>query len=104
MLSGLLGGVGLNTSSSSVGVSAATGVTARRVAILVAVLLAVMAPAPRPRAFLAAAPQDVAGRITLFAACFLIVTGIRLIPGRMSDARRRFMVGPALFFGLHHEL
>src|SRR3546814_7003524 len=92
MLSGLLGGVGLTTSSSSDGVSAATGGTARRVAIFVAVLLAVMALAPRPRAFLAAVPQEGAGGVMLFAACFLIVNGIRIITGRMLDARRSVMV------------
>src|SRR3546814_2515199 len=40
----------------------------------------------------------------LFAACFLIVNGIRIITGRMLDARRSCMVGLALFFGLSHEL
>src|SRR3546814_17910673 len=47
MLSGLPRGVGLKPTTSNVGVSAHTGVTARTVAILVAVTLHLLATSPR---------------------------------------------------------
>jgi NCS2 family nucleobase:cation symporter-2 len=99
-LSGLLGGIGQSTFSSNVGLALATGATSRLIAIPCGILMILLAFLPKLAAFFAAMPDPVMGAILIYVACYMILAGIQVITSRMLDARRIFVVGIALIFGL----
>jgi xanthine permease XanP len=104
VLSGLLGGIGQSTFSSNVGLSLATGATSRLIAIPCGVLMILLAFLPKLAAFFAVMPDPVMGAILIYVACYMIVAGIQVITSRMLDARRIFVVGIALIFGLSVDM
>jgi xanthine permease XanP len=103
-LSGLLGGIGQSTFSSNVGLSLATGATSRLIAIPCGILMILLAFLPKLAAFFAAMPDPVMGAILIYVACYMILAGIQVITSRMIDARRTFVVGIALIFGLSVDM
>ncbi|HEY6366174.1 MAG TPA: solute carrier family 23 protein [Candidatus Binatia bacterium] len=103
-LSGLLGGMGQSTFSSNVGLSLATGATSRSIAIPCGILMILLAFLPKLAAFFAAMPEPVMGAILIYVACYMILAGIQVITSRMLDARRTFVVGIALIFGLSVDM
>lgn len=104
VFAGMLGTVGVNTSSVSVGVTGGSGVTSRRLSVAIAILLVLMALAPRPRAFLVAVPLEVSGGVLLFSACFIVVNGFQILMSRMLDARKTIMIGLSLVLGIGYGL
>jgi NCS2 family nucleobase:cation symporter-2 len=103
-LSGLLGGIGQSTFSSNVGLSLATGATSRLIAIPCGILMILLAFLPKLAAFFAVMPDPVMGAILVYVACYMILAGIQVITSRMLDARRTFVVGIALIFGLSVDM
>jgi xanthine permease XanP len=103
-LSGLLGGIGQSTFSSNVGLSLATGATSRSIAIPSGILMILLAFLPKLAAFFAVMPDPVMGAILIYVACYMILAGIQVITSRMLDARRIFVVGIALIFGLSVDM
>src|SRR5690606_15336440 len=103
-LSGLLGGIGQTTFSSNVGLSAATGATSRSLAIPCGVILVLLAFSPKLAALFAAMPNPVMGAILVYVACYMILAGLEVLTSRMLDARRIFVVGIALIFGLSVDM
>jgi xanthine permease XanP len=103
-LSGLLGGIGQSTFSSNVGLALATGAASRSIAIPCGILMILLAFLPKLAAFLAVMPDPVMGAILVYVACYMILAGIQLITSRMLDARRIFVVGIALIFGLSVDM
>jgi len=103
-LSGLLGGIGQSTFSSNVGLSLATGATSRSIAIPCGTLLILLAFFPKLAAFFAVMPDPVMGAILVYVACYMILAGIQVITSRMLDARRIFIVGIPLIFGLSVDM
>lgn len=104
MLSGLAGSIGGNTQSSSIGVSNATGVTARRVGYWLAGMLVVLSMLPVVSATLVAMPRPVIGALLLFTSTFIITSGLQVITSRLLDQRRTFIIGLALIVGLSREI
>lgn len=103
-VSGLLGGVGINTSTPSVGLATATGVTSRRVAYGVGVIFCVLAFTPKFAAILALMPRPVMGAALVFAACFILINGLQIVTSRLLDARRTLTVGLGLIAGVSIEV
>ena len=103
-LSGLLGGIGQSTFSSNVGLSLATGATSRSIAMPCGILMILLAFLPKLAAFFAVMPDPVMGAILIYVACYMILAGIQVITSRMLDARRTFVVGIALIFGLSVDM
>jgi xanthine permease XanP len=103
-LSGLLGGIGQSTFSSNVGLSLATGATSRSIAIPCGILIILLAFLPKLAAFFAVMPDPVMGAILVYVACYMILAGIQVITSHMLDARRTFVVGIALIFGLSVDM
>lgn len=104
MVAGLLGTVGLNTFSGSIGISVATGITSRRVALAIGGLFVVLSMLPPVWSLLAAVPLEVAGGVLLFAACFIIVSGVQVVMTRMLDARKTIVIGLSLVLGPTYDL
>ncbi len=103
-VAGLIGGVGQSTFSSNVGLSMATGATSGAVAVPIGLLLVALAFFPKIAAIFAAIPQPVVGAMLIYVACFMVVGGFQVVTSRMLDARRTFVVGIALVFGLSVDM
>ena len=100
IVSGLVGGMGQSTSSSNVGLSIGTGATSRRIAFAAGGTLIILALFPKLATVFVIMPKPVMGAALIYAVSFMIVVGIQIIMSRMLDARRIFVVGIPLIFGL----
>jgi NCS2 family nucleobase:cation symporter-2 len=100
VLSGLLGGLGQSTFSSNVGLSLATGATSRIIAWPAGLICIALAFFPRLAEIFSIMPAPVMGAVVVYVACFMILGGIQVMLSRMLDARRIFVTGLALIFGL----
>jgi xanthine permease XanP len=97
---GLLGGAGQSTFSSNVGLAIATKATSRHVALPCGIILILLAFCPKLSAVFTVMPQPVMGAILVYVACFMILAGVQVMTSRMLDARKIFVVGISLIFGL----
>jgi xanthine permease XanP len=100
MLAGLLGTIGTNTSTSNVGLAAATGVTSRRVAYATGGIYLLLALMPMGATIFVIIPGAVVGATLVFAACLVFVNGLLIITSRLLDARRTFVIGLSFMLGL----
>ncbi len=103
-LSGCVGGMGQSTSSSNIGVTIATGVTSRYVAVWMGGTLILFGFIPKISHLFAIMPHPVMGAALIFAVSFMIVAGLQIITSRMMDARKIFVVGLSLIFGLSADI
>ncbi|MEN2980113.1 solute carrier family 23 protein [Tistrella bauzanensis] len=104
IIAGLIGTVGLNTYSASIGVSRATGVTARSVGTATGIALIILALVPGVPQLIAAMPAPVMGGALIFASAFIILSGIQIITQRMLDSRRIITLGIGLVMALAHDI
>jgi NCS2 family nucleobase:cation symporter-2 len=93
MCCGLLGCLGPNSYSSSVGLSAATGITSRSVGYAVGGSFIVLAFVPGAAVLFAAMPSPVMGAALFFTSAFVFTAGIQMITARMLDARKTLVIG-----------
>ena len=93
---GLFGSIGMNPSASSLGLTTATGVSSRRVALAIGGIFAVLAFLPKVAMAIAIIPRPVIGAALVFSAAFILVNGIEVITSRMLDNRRALVIGVAL--------
>ena len=98
-LAGLLGTIGINTSTSNVGLAAATGVTSRKVALAVGAIYLALALAPKAATIFAIMPGAVVGATLVFASALVFVNGMVIITSRMLDSRRIFVIGLSFMVG-----
>ncbi|MPZ40750.1 MAG: hypothetical protein GEU95_22405 [Rhizobiales bacterium] len=92
-VAGFLGTYGLTMSTANVGLVAATGVASRRIAFVIAAILAVAAFQPGIVAVLAIMPPPVMASALLFTAVFIMISGMQIISTRVLDSRRTLVVG-----------
>ena len=104
ILSGLTGALGQSVSSSNVGLSIATGATSRAIAYSIGGILIVSAFVPRLAYVFVIMPTPVMGASLIFAASFMILAGIQILMSRMMDARKTFVIGVSVVFGLSLDL
>jgi NCS2 family nucleobase:cation symporter-2 len=97
---GVLGTVGLNTFSGSVGLSLATGITARRVGFVLAAVYAAAAFTPGLAGLATHIPRPVLGAAMLLSACFILTNAMQTIVSQALDNRKILLVSLAFFFGL----
>lgn len=93
---GVVGSIGMNPSASSLGLTTATGVSSRRVALAIGGIFAVLAFVPKVAMAIAIIPRPVIGAALVFTAAFILVNGLEIITSRMLDARRTLVIGVAL--------
>lgn len=104
MVSALLGSVGGNTYSSSIGLSSATGVTSRRICQWAGAIFIVLSMFPIAAAALVSIPRPVVGAALLFNSAFIVINGIQIITSRLLDARKTFIVGLALVLSISRDV
>jgi NCS2 family nucleobase:cation symporter-2 len=101
---GALGSIGMNPSASSLGLTSATGVASRRVALGVGAIFAVLAFVPKVAMVLAVMPRPVIGAALVFTAAFILMNGVEIITSRLLDARRALVIGLALIAAVSIDL
>lgn len=99
-LAGMLGTIGTNTSTSNVGLAAATGITSRRVAFATGSIYLALAFMPKAATLFAIMPGAVVGATLIFASALVFINGIMIITSRMLDARRSFVIGLSFMVGM----
>ena len=99
-LAGLLGGMAVDTSSSNIGLAAATKVVSRWISVVAGIIFIVLAFFPKLIAALSVMPKPVLGASIIFAGSFMICIGFRETFSKEWNTLKTFVVGISLFFGL----
>lgn len=92
-IGGLMGATPTATSSANIGLTHASGSTTRYAGLAAAVLLLLVAFLPKVTLALTLIPTPVIGAIELYAAAFLIASGVDLLAAREMDPRGIFIIG-----------
>lgn len=103
-VSGAIGGMASDTSSSNVALSSATGATSRWIGYVAGLLFIVLGFSPKLSSILSIMPRPVMGAIVVYVTCFMIFSGLSIIMSSKIDQRRTFVVGFSLIFGLSVDL
>lgn len=98
--SALLGGFALLSSSSNVGLAAATGAAARRIGFFCGGILVALACFPKLIVLIGIAPAPVIGATFLLVVSYNLIAGMQIIMSRMMEARHTYIIGLSLLFGL----
>jgi xanthine permease XanP len=93
VISALIGSMGINTYGVSIGLSAATGITSRSVAYIIAIAFALLALIPAAAALITTIPPPVVGAALFFAAAFVFTSGLQAITARLLDSRKIIVIG-----------
>jgi NCS2 family nucleobase:cation symporter-2 len=100
MLSSVLGGFAVMSSSSNIGLSAATAATSRYISYACGAILIGLAFLPKMVALIAAVPAPVAGAMFLLVVSYNLIAGMQIIMSRMMETRHTYIIGLSLLFGL----
>ena len=100
VISGLLGGMAVDTSSSNIGLAGSTKVVSRWLSVVAGVIFILLAFLPRFALLLSLIPEPVLGAAIIYCGCFMIIAGLQEMFTEQWDIRRTFVIGIALFFGL----
>jgi xanthine permease XanP len=92
-IAGVLGTYGLTLATANTGLVVATGVASRKIAFVIAAILAVGAFQPGFIALLTIMPPPVMASALLFTAVFIMISGVQIISTRVLDSRRTLVVG-----------
>ena len=103
-LSALLGTVGGNTYSASVGLASATGVASRRIALWAGSILIALAFFPIAAGAIVSIPRAVLGAALIFNSCFILISGVQIVTSRLLDSRKTFVIGLALILSLSRDV
>ena len=103
-VSGLIGGMASDTSSSNVALSSASGATSRNIGFVAGGLFVILGFFPKISALLSVMPMPVMGAILIFVTSFMLMSGIQIILSTGVDARKTFIIGVSLIFGLSLDI
>jgi xanthine permease XanP len=103
-IGGIVGSMGGNTYSGSIGLSSATGVLSRWVGIYIGIGFIALAFTPIVPALLLSIPKPIMGAALVFTACFVLVNGLRMITDRLLDSRRTVVIGVALSLSISRDI
>lgn len=100
MVSSLAGGFALMSSSSNIGLSAATGAATRYAGYACGAILIALSFFPKLVSLLAIVPPPVAGAMFLLVVSYNLIAGMQIIMSRMMETRHTYIIGFSLLFGL----
>ena len=103
LMSSLLGGLPTATSSSNVGLSIATKVASRYIAISAGIIFFILSLIPSLCMVFVNLPNPVKGAVILYVTSFVIISGIQIMMSRMMDMRKIFTIGIPIMIGLGFE-
>jgi len=93
IIAAMIGSMGLNSYSSSIGLSAATGITSRSLAYVIAIAFGLLSLIPAAAALLTTIPAPVVGAALFFTAAFVFANGLQMITARLLDSRKIIVIG-----------
>jgi xanthine/uracil permease len=100
LIGSLAGALPTGVSSSCIALSHATRSTSRSIGLATASLLLALVFLPKVTQLLTLVPEAVLGAVGIYAAAFLILSGIELIASRALDSRTIFAVGFSMLAGV----
>jgi xanthine permease XanP len=100
MVSAVLGGGGISTSGSSVGLTSAARATSRSIGYVAAGFFLIASLLPVFAVLVIGAPRPVLGAALVFLSCSLLISGISIMSSRLLDARKTFCLGIAFAFAV----
>jgi xanthine permease XanP len=100
VISSLLGGFTVVSSSSNIGLAAATGATSRYIGYACGAILMALAFFPKLVVIIAIVPAPLAGAMFLLVVSYNLIAGMQIIMSRMMETRHTYIVGLSLLFGL----
>lgn len=100
LLSSFLGAYPSATSSANIALTHISRSTSRMLGITTAAALAIIAFLPQISLALTLIPTPVIGAVEIYAAAYLIVSGVELIASRAIDTRGIFMIGLSFIAGV----
>jgi xanthine permease XanP len=108
IISAIIGSLGINSYSSSIGLSAATGITSRSLAYIISIAFALLSLIPAAAAVFATIPAPVVGAAMFFSAAFVFTSGLQMITARLLDTRKIIVIGfsfaMAVIANIDHDL
>jgi len=93
VISAVIGGMGINSYGPSVGLSAASGITSRSLAYMIAIAFALLSMIPAAAALITTIPAPVVGGALFFTAAFVFTSGLQAITARLLDSRKIIVIG-----------
>jgi xanthine permease XanP len=93
VISAAIGGMGVNTYGTSVGLSAATGISSRSLGYIIAVAFAALSLIPASAALITTIPAPVVGAALFFTSAFVFTSGLQAITARLLDSRKIIVIG-----------
>ncbi|NCC50834.1 MAG: xanthine permease [Spartobacteria bacterium] len=102
-MAGAMGALAVDTSSSNVGLAAATRAVSRSIAICAGVLFTILGFFPKLSTAIALVPRPVVGACMIFAISMMISAGFKESFSEPLDQRKSFVLGISLIFGLSTE-
>ena len=93
IISAVIGTMGVNSYGVGIGLSAATGVTSRSLAYIIAITFALLSLIPATAVLIATVPAAVVGAALFFAAAFVFTSGLQAITARLLDSRKTIVIG-----------
>jgi len=99
-ITGALGGIGVGTSSSAVGLVVSTGIASRKIGIGIGILLILCGFFPIFGWIFSVIPKPILGAVLIYAVGFVMVSGLQSITSRMLDNRRIFVVTLPVLIGV----
>lgn len=100
VLSGVLGGMPTGVSSANIGLAYATGVLSRTVPLVVGAVMVLAAFSPKLILAMSLVPAPVVSGVVVFAASYMMVSGMELLLARILNERRMLTIGLSLVVGL----
>jgi NCS2 family nucleobase:cation symporter-2 len=108
IISAMIGSLGINSYSSSIGLSAATGITSRSLAYIISIAFALLSLVPAAAALFTTIPAPVIGAALFFTAAFVFTSGLQMITARLLDSRKIIVIGfsfaTAVIADVSHDL
>ena len=99
LIAGALGVLSVNTNTGSVGLVAASGIKARKVAYIVGGIWIILGLIPGGSLLLISIPSGIQGAAMFFASAFIIKAGANIFSQRLLDSKRTITIGMALVAG-----
>ncbi len=104
LTTGVIGGLGMSTSSSNVGLSLSLGATSRVILFSIGTWLLVLAFIPKLAAVFVIMPEPVMGACLVYSSSYMIVAGFQLICVKPLGMIETFVLGISLCFSLSIDL
>ncbi len=99
---GILGGMGLNASSSSVALSLSTGVLSRVIAIAYGIIFIILGFCPKVTVILIYMPKTVVASTLIFLGATLVINGLKMVVPYLEQPRRCLIIGISFMLGMSH--